>query len=399
MLASVVGQPADAQDSRNKKQKRPKFGSSLEKLNWDEQKKEALEKSASADDQDEPIRLQSLLVTFDVLVVDSRNGRAVSGLSQSDFSVSEDGQRQSITSFNAGGDQRSARSIILIIDYSNSQLSYLDTSLEAARRLILQLNDEDEMAIVTDDVELLVDFTRDRKALLSGLEKIQKRALKDEKFGDSFQFTALFATLKELVPAVESRPIIIFQSDGDEAGALPDQPFAAELAFRFRQRKVPEYGLADIFKAAESSRATIYSVITSEKLVGFQGDEFAERLMAVLRRQSRRPQRRSGATARSEPQYSAYTFRLFGEMYRQGQHAGQQVAEVTGGWSYWLERADQADQIYKNILSDVNQRYVIGYYPFNGKRDGRLRKVRIEVPQHPHYEVHSRTTYRAPVAN
>jgi VWFA-related protein len=391
-LAISSATPSDAQDSTKKKPKRPRFGSSLNKLKWDVKKNQASEPAVVNHESEEPIRLQSLLVTFDLLVVDSRTGTAVSGLSQADFSVTEDSQRKTISSFNLGGEQRSARSIILIIDYSASQIFHLEKSIEAARRLILQMSPEDEMAIVTDDVELLIDFTRDRKALFSGLEKIQKRGKKRD-FGESRQFSSLFAALRELVPSVESRPIIIFQTDCDEAGALRDQPTAAEMEFRLRRRDLPEFGLSDVLKAAESSRATIYSVLTTEKLTDTDEVSVA-RKRAFLHRQSNRT-----GSPEPAPQYSDYLVRLFVEMHRRGQLAGQQVAKVTGGWTYWLERADQADQIYKAILSDVNQRYVIGYYPSAGKRDGRLRKVKIELPKYPHYEVHSRTTYRAPGPN
>ncbi|HWT00434.1 MAG TPA: hypothetical protein VN256_09315 [Pyrinomonadaceae bacterium] len=38
---------------------------------------------------------------------------------------------------------------------------------------------------------------------------------------------------------------------------------------------------------------------------------------------------------------------------------------------------------------------LLGYYPANKERDGRLRKVRVEVRDHPEYKVHGRRSYYA----
>jgi hypothetical protein len=46
-------------------------------------------------------------------------------------------------------------------------------------------------------------------------------------------------------------------------------------------------------------------------------------------------------------------------------------------------------------LADINHRYILSYYPTNKIRDGNLRKVRIEVRDHPDYVVQGRTSYYA----
>jgi hypothetical protein len=69
---------------------------------------------------------------------------------------------------------------------------------------------------------------------------------------------------------------------------------------------------------------------------------------------------------------------------------------ATGGWMAYLEKPGQAADIYATILKDINQRYVIGYYPTNAARDGKPRNVRISVRDHPEYYVHGRNTYYAP---
>ena len=92
--------------------------------------------------------------------------------------------------------------------------------------------------------------------LKDGLDSLRKRA-KSKRFGGNEQYSALLATLKELTVGVE-RPIIIFQTDGDELGSLRNaaaSPPGAEI------RATPgdpfkEYSLVDIYTAAEKTVPT-----------------------------------------------------------------------------------------------------------------------------------------------
>jgi hypothetical protein len=75
------------------------------------------------------------------------------------------------------------------------------------------------MAIVTDDVEVLVDFTSDKELLKKQLETLKMSALSGS-IGASEQYDALLASLSELFGREDVRPIIIFQTDGDQLEAL-----------------------------------------------------------------------------------------------------------------------------------------------------------------------------------
>jgi len=72
------------------------------------------------------------------------------------------------------------------------------------------------------------------------------------------------------------------------------------------------------------------------------------------------------------------------------------VAPLTGGWTEFLEVPEQADAIYSRIFSDINQRYIVGYYPTNKERDGKRRKIEFVVKGHPEYQVYGRRSYFAP---
>ncbi|MGH9882337.1 MAG: VWA domain-containing protein, partial [Pyrinomonadaceae bacterium] len=144
------------------------------------------------DAEDDVVRVDTDLVVASVLVTDS-DGKVVTGLTKDDFVVQEDDSLQEIASFSLGNSKDVPRSIVLIIDYSGSQLPYIQTSIEAARMLVDKLNPKDRMAVVTDDVNLLVDFTNDKDLLKSRLDGLRQRALSGA-LGASDQYDALMAT-------------------------------------------------------------------------------------------------------------------------------------------------------------------------------------------------------------
>jgi VWFA-related protein len=414
LLVLLVALPAHAQSPGAAKEKRKRFGESLKRLKWDSKRSRAIEASrprASSDARDggregdgprrtgdDVIKLSTTLALFDVLVTDSTGSRFIGGLGRDDFVVAEDGQRQQIAFFARGDDASLPRSIILLLDHSGSQAAYLRSSIEAAKALVAQLSPLDEMAIVTDDVELLADFTRDKARLAAVLDGLAKEALSPrgerKRRGRSLQFTALFACLRELVNDEQKRPIIIFQSDGDEAGTFRDQPFASDYVWNRPRR---EYGLADIYSAASRSRATIYSVIPGARLMGLVPDLLYERGRRMLEEGERArlagegPSGREGARPLSDAQV-----KLFSERFAMSQAAAARVAELTGGWTVFFEEPGQAASIYSRILSDINNRYSIGYYPTGAARDGKWRDVRVEVRGHPDYRVSGRAGYFAP---
>jgi hypothetical protein len=78
------------------------------------------------------------------------------------------------------------------------------------------------------------------------------------------------------------------------------------------------------------------------------------------------------------------------------QQALVDLAQLSGGWADFLETQAQTTNIYNRIIADLNQRYIIGYYPTNKTRDGKRRRIKIEVKGHPEYVITSRKSYYAP---
>ena len=417
------------------KKKIKNFGSSLKRLRWDENKKElVLDKPKTRGDssgEEDVIRIESSLVAWDVLVVDG-NGSVVRGLTADDFAISEDGIAQTVGHFLLGDNQTVPRSIVLIIDYSGSQMPYIRKSVDAAKVLVDSLGPLDRMAIVTDDVELILDYTDNKKEMKKKLDSLLGRTQRgpgflgfgrDRQLGKSSQYSALMATFNEMFDDQDRRPIIILQTDGDEIYHLrdpvitftlpPDLPEETRQNYdRYQlqrqlwlEEKRTVFSLADLYRAAEKSRATLYTIIPGPQLIGVNQEVRVERVKAdIMRSRDAMLSRLNSDERKRAEERSEQLWRPFSptnlkakasELYAV-QLALAALAPRTGGWTDFLETPDQASAIYTRILSDINQRYVIGYYPTNKEHDGKRRSIKVEVKGHPEYTVVGRRSYYAP---
>ena len=390
-LLAAVCAASPAGTAAQEKTRRKDFGSSLGRLRWDPSKQAAVEAGGGAAgaeaggaEDEEVVRVEASLVVCDVLVADAK-GRAVRGLTRDDFVVTEEGSALPVSTFAPGDEPGRPRFIVLVIDYSGSQRPYLEKSIEAAKTLVGQLGPADRMAVVTDDVALLADFTQDRKALRRALDSLADYAESGAPPGRSRQYSALLAAANELLKGKE-RPIVIFQTDGDELAALRQKQGAQapDAAGRFR-----EFSLVDVITAVERAHATVYSVIPSIRLVGLPPAAQVEGAKATMANVMRRE------SATSVP---AEFFNRYVESLLKQQTALEGLSKLTGGWAEFLEKPEQAGPIYARILSDINRRYVIGFRPPETARDGKRHRVSIEVRGHPEYTVWGRKSYYAPGA-
>ena len=424
-----------AQSSNREKPRLKDFGSSLKKLKWDPQKNGTAESNDGNQtrnpNEEDVVRIDTSLVASDLLVVDQQ-GRTVQGLQASDFAISEDGKPQQVGHFLLGDNTSLPRSIVLIIDYSGSQFPYIKNSVEAAKILVDKLGPLDRMAIVTDDVEMLVDFTNDKGNLKKKLDLLVERNRGKKgflgfgsrrQFGRSAQYSALMATLKEAFDEEDQRPIIVFQTDGDEAFYLrnpiivpsvpPNLPLElraqvqqlVEAKKKLQQDGLTEFSLDDVYQAVEKSHATIYTVVPGFRLIGLTPDQQLARLKLDDERHLAEWLASVGSKVRQafQMQEEQRQKRMTIELWRQRvednvkvQSALAEVANLSGGVTEFLEEPSQAAAIYSRIFADINQRYIVGYYPTNKEHDGKRRRISFEVKGHPDYVILGRRSYYAP---
>ena len=408
------------------------FGSSLKRLKWDPNRNAAVEtkpnsKATTTATGDDVVRVETSLVVSDFLVVDT-HGQAVQGLTAKDFSVTEDGEPQQVGIFSTGDNTTLPRSIVLIMDYSCMQLPFLQISVVAAKTLVDKLGPTDRMAIVTDDVELLVNFTNNKSRLKDGLDSLIKRtgvsgwhALPESDrrpvpFGRGFQFSALMAVLREAFDDEDLRAIVVFQTQGTEAHILqnpilmPPIPtnLNAELKAEmgraqkhhqdYMRRNKREFSLNDVYRTAETSRATIYTVVPGFRLIGLSLDEQITQMRAWNDRVISLPWMTQQAR-KENLNLPQDILQWEAEDTVTLQSALAVLSTITGGWIEFLNQTSQAPEIYSRIVSDMSERYLVGYYSTNKTHDGKRRKISITIRNHPDYVVMGRKAYYAPTAD
>ena len=117
---------------------------------------------APADEQS--LRLRTDLVLVDVLPVQKKTARVIGDLTKDEFTVYEDGVKQTISYFSR---DKLPVSVILLIDRAGCVNPFNEQIRAATMKAINQLKPEDEVAIMTfsNKVALFQPFTRDRKVI------------------------------------------------------------------------------------------------------------------------------------------------------------------------------------------------------------------------------------------
>ena len=73
----------------------------------------------------------------------------------------------------------------------------------------------------------------------------------------------------------------------------------------------------------------------------------------------------------------------------------ERLVELSGGRALFVERSDQLDEPFADILEELSNQYIIGYESKNTARNGRWRELKLEIPGS-NYSVRARQGYRAP---
>lgn len=360
------------------------------------QKSNAENTKTAADD--EIIRVETNLVINDISVVDEK-GTAVPNLKPEDFIVSEDGREQKVELFAYGENAKLPRSIVLIFFYaSNTYNNDSDNSLEAAKYLVDKLAPQDKMAIVTTDIKLILPFTKDKNLLKKTLTDFSLKP--QSNLGKYKEYGTLIAVLNELFDEKDVRPIVIFQTGGNEISGLKldsDTQLVTEFSRKtFLKNHGGErgYGFSDVKESIIKSRATVYSIVPTMRIVGLPREEQLRRAKITVESWMR------GAVGETSSSRIADAVKKYQSEQADGDISNQtamiETAKLSGGYTEWIERPKDAVRAYTTVFGVINNRYTIGYYPTNQAKDGKLRRVKISVRQCPEYMVLGRESYLAP---
>lgn len=329
------------------------------------------------EEKQDVIRVDTDLVSLDVVVNDQHGKRATTKLSASDFVIYEDGVQQKISSFST---TEIPFNLVLLIDTSGSTREELSLIQQAARRFLDELRPNDRVAVVqfNQDVELIKDLTKERSKLEKALVQLTGGN------GTSF-YDALHLTVSEIFRKVEGRKAVVALTDGvDSYGfktydqVLPDIERAG-AAFYFLQLDTEEFTEERMMRDCrelqhfEFSRKQLKKYF--DEFIG-KGDLTQYQSHCKLERMEKKQINR--------------------RLYEAADKELKEIAEKTGGRVYSVKSLGKLSTAYTQIAEEVRTQYSLAYYPANEKHDGKWRKLRVEIKK-PGLTVQAKPGYRAPV--
>lgn len=144
-------------------------------------------------------------------------GRPVYGLKQGDFSLFINGKHQQITNFSA--DITEPLNIVFLLDVSGSMrmLNKFETAKSIIHKICGMLDPEDEVALMIfadKEVEMLVDFTKDKKHMLDRMDQLKA-------YGGTALRNAVAYCHRLLIENVGKKGVLLLSDGLDNRSDLP----------------------------------------------------------------------------------------------------------------------------------------------------------------------------------
>ena len=262
-------------------------------------------------DDELELKLQQLYVTV------SRRDQRILDLTAEDFTVTDDGERQRLVTFERGDVPLTA---LLLVDASDSMRGErLATAVAGAEAFIAGMQELDQAKLVLFAERVLHDspFTSFAEVLSAGLadvEAVGSTALNDH----------LYLALKLLEPR-QGRRVVILLSDGVDVASV--------------------LRMSEVTETLKRSQALVY-------WLRLGGDD--------------------SSGGHSSAWRDAASHRQEFELLEQG-------VEDSGGRILVLSDISQIAEAFTEILRELRDQYVLGYYPSNNRGGGDWHRIRVRV--------------------
>lgn len=248
------------------------------------------------------------LLRFNASITD-RNGRAIGGMRERDFTVYENGvERQVINVVPAN----EPFNLVLLLDVSGSVEERMDFIRKAARDFLNSTSPQDRIAIISfrDDIQMISNFSTDRQMLSRKLDEIDAG-------GGTALYDAIGYVLADTLKQLRGeRTAIVIMSDGDDNKSFV--PFPA------------------ILEATIESGALIYPLYVPSGLIPESSVPKPEITIDPLR-----------------TRYLTLTTRAEDE--------ARKLASVSGGVYYPIRRLEDLQRAYDEVVMQLRTAYTITY--------------------------------------
>ncbi|HEV8384102.1 MAG TPA: VWA domain-containing protein, partial [Candidatus Acidoferrales bacterium] len=265
------------------------------------------------------------VVNVDVVVTDN-NGAFLSGLRKENFRVLEDGVPQTVTNF---APTDAPITMVILLEFSKigwGVFSYYATAM--AQDFLRELKPDDWIALKSYDLKIRIehDFTRSKQDLRQTL-----RSMYFPGFSEAVLYDAVYETLEELKDVKGKKSMLILGTGLDT----------------FSKKT-----LDDVLKRLRETDVTIFTVIA--------GKNFLEYLEA-------------------RGVFDSTWARLDYMNYLQAENQMKAFANFTGGRAWVPRFAGEWPGIFADVAASLRNQYSLGYSPTNRARDGKLRKIKVQL--------------------
>lgn len=325
--------------------------------------------------QEPPIRLSTQVVNIDATVVDKKSGRLYTNLTKKNFTIYEDGVKQETTNFATGEGPMTA---VLLIEnnYRNRRwTSYYDPSFaqeifQAAATFVRSfVKPGDHLALVTYSMrpKVIQDFTGDSGRLYQAVIAAYRDTLNfsEANIYDSLSFVLL-----------GGKAIQLYDEGAGESQYTGLQEIEGHSAVILITLGIDTFSRLTYDKAMKIvSRAGVPIFIVGVGNLFFK--KYGDNLPPELRLE-----------------------------FLQAQNGLNTFAKLSGGAYFPMTFESEIPSIMRSIEAMLRSQYSLGYSPTNTRREGKERKLKLEVdidgdgtPDNKQLDVHYREKYIEPDDN
>jgi VWFA-related protein len=280
---------------------------------------------ANEEDQDQPqgqtaISVSVDLVSLQVLVTDTK-GNTVTGLKPENFTIYEDNVKQEIANF-APIDANIT--VVMLVEYSKNISYFINDIWSSMYYFANSLRKGDWVAVVGYDMHttILCDFTQDRSKLYDTLRRFTYPAWYESNLCD-----ALIDTL-DRTQELEGKVAILLISTGLDTFS--------------------KHTYDDALKKCKGANASVYAISVGQNF----------RL-------------RADAAGLIDTQTNMDLLMADNRL--------KSFADYSGGAAYFPRFETELPEIFNNVSKLLRSQYSIAYASSNTKKDGKFRKIRVEV--------------------
>lgn len=298
--------------------------------------------------QEPPIKLSTQIVNVEVTVIDKKSGRIYTNLTKKNFTIYEDGVKQELTNFSSGEGPMTA--VLLLENAFNNRYwqgyynpTFAQEIFQAAATFVQGfVKPADHVAVVTFSLrpKVIQDFTGDRQLLYQAVSAAARDTLN---FSEANIYDALSFVL------LGGKAIQLYDENHGESdynGVSEVEGHTAIILVTLGRDTFSRITYDKALKIVSRAGVPIFCVHTGNLFYKKYGDQLP-------------PETRLD--------------------FEQARNSLQTFAKYTGGAYFQMTFQSELPQIMQNIQAVLRTQYSIGYAPTNTRREGKERKVKLDV--------------------